>query len=186
MLTSTKAGVISEPSQLHVIGEVPTGFQRCSITVMDNIADPDIRFNADGVCNYYYGYNEAVRNSVVSHPNRQRLLDEYLAKIKNEGKGKAYDCIIGVSGGVDSTYVAWLTKQWGLRPLAVHLDNGWDSELAVKNIENIIKGLGIDLFTLVVNWEEFKDIQLAYLKASVVDIEVVSDHAIFSTMYRLA
>jgi len=87
---------------------------------------------------------------------------------------------------VDSSYVAYLVKKLGLRPLAVHLDNGWNSELATKNIENIITRLGIDLYTLVVNWEEFKDIQLSYLKASVVDIEVVSDHAIFSTMFKLA
>jgi N-acetyl sugar amidotransferase len=87
---------------------------------------------------------------------------------------------------VDSTYVAYLVKQLGLRPLAVHLDNGWNSELAVMNIENIISKLNIDLYTLVVNWQEFKDIQLSYLKASVVDIEVVSDHAIFATMYKLA
>ncbi|HSZ32111.1 MAG TPA: N-acetyl sugar amidotransferase, partial [Puia sp.] len=92
----------------------------------------------------------------------------------------------GLSGGVDSTYVAWLAKQYGLRPLAVHLDNGWDSELAVRNVENIITRCGFDLFSLVIDWEEFRDIQLAYLYASVVDIEVVSDHAIFASMYKLA
>jgi len=109
-----------------------------------------------------------------------------VARIKADGRGKKYDCLIGISGGVDSTYVAYLVKQLGLRPLAVHLDNGWNSELAVKNVENIVTRLGYDLYTLVINWEEFKDIQLSYLKASVVDIEVVSDHAIFSTMYKLA
>ena len=106
--------------------------------------------------------------------------------IKKKGAGKKYDCLIGLSGGVDSTYVAYLVKKLGLRPLAVHLDNGWNSELGVKNIENIIRKLNIDLYTLVVNWQEFRDIQLSYLKASVVDIEVVSDHAIFATMYKFA
>jgi len=93
---------------------------------------------------------------------------------------------MGLSGGVDSTYVAYLAKQLGLRPLAVHFDNGWNSELAVMNIENIITKLGFDLFTYVIDWNEFRDIQLAYLKASVVDIEAITDHAIFATLYRLA
>ena len=162
------------------------GYRQCSITVMDNISDPDITFDKNGVSNYYHEYMQAEKSLLLREPERSQMLQKLIDKIKTEGKGKKYDCLIGLSGGVDSTYVAWLTKQWGLRPLAVHLDNGWDSELAVMNIENIIKKLGIDLYSLVVNWDEFKDIQLAYLKASVVDIEVVSDHAIFSTMYRLA
>jgi N-acetyl sugar amidotransferase len=152
---------------------------------MDNIADPDIRFDADGACNYVDDYRAAAA-SLPREPDRTETLLRLVDDIKKAGKGKPYDCLIGVSGGVDSTYVAWLVHQHGLRPLAVHLDNGWNSELAVKNIENIITRLGFDLYTLVVNWDEFKDIQLAYLRASVVDIEVVSDHAIFATMYRLA
>ncbi len=155
-------------------------------TVMDNIADPSIHFDEKGICNYYYEYKKAESENVFSGDEGKAKLDQLVRKIKEDGKGKPYDCLIGLSGGVDSTYVAWLVKQLGLRPLAVHLDNGWDSELAVKNIENIITKLGFDLYTLVVNWEEFRDIQLAYLRASVVDIEVVSDHAIFATMYKLA
>lgn len=161
-------------------------YQQCTITVMDNIADPDIRFDEQGICNYYYEYKEAERTNVFTGEDGKRKLQELVDKIKNDGKAKPYDCLIGLSGGVDSTYVAWLVKDLGLRPLAVHLDNGWNSELAVKNIENIISKLNIDLFTLVINWEEFRDIQLSYLKASVVDIEIVSDHAIFATMYKLA
>jgi N-acetyl sugar amidotransferase len=153
---------------------------------MDNIADPDITFDEQGICNYYYEYKEAEASQVLTGEAGFIKLNELAAQIKNDGAGKPYDCLIGLSGGVDSTYVAFLVKQLGLRPLAVHLDNGWNSELAVKNVENIITKLGFDLYTLVVNWEEFKDIQLAYLKASVVDIEVVSDHAIFATMYKLA
>ncbi len=161
-------------------------FRRCTKTVMDNIADPDIRFDKDGVCNYYHEYQAAAKKGVFTGEAGRKKLDELVTSIKNDGKGKRYDCLIGLSGGVDSTYVAWLAKQHGLRPLAVHLDNGWDSELAVKNVENIITKCGFDLFSLVVDWEEFRDIQLAYLKASVVDIEVVSDHAIFASMYKLA
>ncbi|MEP6728689.1 MAG: N-acetyl sugar amidotransferase [Bacteroidota bacterium] len=161
-------------------------YRQCSITVMDNIADPDIQFDENGICNYYYEYIEAEKQGVFAGKAGEEKLQELAKRIKQEGAGKAYDCLIGLSGGVDSTYVAWLVKKLGLRPLAVHLDNGWNSELAVKNIENIISKLDIDLYTLVINWEEFKDIQLSYLKASVVDIEVVSDHAIFATMYKLA
>lgn len=161
-------------------------YQQCAITVMDTIADPDISFDEDGICNYYYEYKLAEKNDVFTGDSGKDKLIKLVDKIKQDGKGKPYDCLIGLSGGVDSSYVAYLTKQLGLRPLAVHLDNGWNSELAVKNVENIVTKLGIDLYTLVVNWEEFKDIQLSYLKASVVDIEVVSDHAIFATMYKLA
>lgn len=160
-------------------------FRRCSLTVMDNIADKDITFDEQGVCNYVHEYRKA-ESQLLHEPQRTETLHRLVENIKKAGKGKLYDCLIGVSGGVDSSYVAWLVHQHGLRPLAVHLDNGWNSELAVNNIENIVTRLGFDLYTLVVNWEEFKDIQLAYLRASVVDIEVVSDHAIFATMYRLA
>jgi N-acetyl sugar amidotransferase len=162
------------------------GYRQCSLTVMDNIADPDIVFDDKGISNYYYEYQEAEKAGVLTGEAGKNKLTALVAAMKEAGRGKPYDCLIGLSGGVDSTYVAWLVKDLGLRPLAVHLDNGWNSELAVKNIENIISKLGIDLFTLVINWQEFKDIQLAYLRASVVDIEVVSDHAIFATMYKLA
>jgi N-acetyl sugar amidotransferase len=162
------------------------GYRQCAVTVMDNIADPDIRFDDKGICNYYYEYTQAEKNGVLEGQAGEKMLEQMAGKIRAAGRGKAYDCLIGLSGGVDSTYVAYVVKQLGLRPLAVHLDNGWNSELAVKNVENIITKLNFDLYTLVVNWEEFKDIQLAYLHASVVDIEVVSDHAIFATMYKLA
>lgn len=160
-------------------------YRQCTITVMDNIADPDIVFDENGVCNYYHEYKVAEQHVLTGETGQNKLL-QLANKIKARGTGKKYDCLIGLSGGVDSTYVAYLVKQLGLRPLAVHLDNGWNSELAVRNIENIITKLDIDLFTLVINWKEFKDIQLSYLKASVVDIEVVTDHAIFATMYKLA
>jgi N-acetyl sugar amidotransferase len=169
-----------------IIEKCDPKYQQCAITVMDNIGDPDIRFDDKGICNYYYAYQKAVHNNVVSGEAGKNKLRELVNRIKTEGKGKRYDCLIGLSGGVDSTYVAWLAKQNGLRPLAVHLDNGWDSELAVKNVENIITRCGFDLYSLVIDWEEFRDIQLAYLYASVVDIEVVSDHAIFASMYKLA
>jgi len=169
-----------------ILSDKDPGYRQCAITVMDNIADPDIKFDKEGICNYYHEYQAAAKEGVFAGRQGEDKLAAMADKIRRDGKGKPYDCLIGLSGGVDSTYVAYLVKQLGLRPLAVHLDNGWNSELAVKNVENIITRLGFDLYTLVVNWEEFKDIQLSYLRASVVDIEVVSDHAIFSTMYKLA
>ena len=169
-----------------IISDKDPKYKQCAKTVMDNIADPDIRFDKEGISNYVHDYEQTAKKGVFTGEAGKKKLENLVTRIKKDGQGKRYDCLIGLSGGVDSTYVAYLAKQHGLRPLAVHLDNGWDSELAVKNVENIITRCGFDLYSLVVDWEEFKDIQLAYLKASVVDIEVVSDHAIFSTMYKLA
>lgn len=157
----------------------------CTRCVMDT-TDPDIEFDEDGVCGHCHKYDAAKRTWVFTGQEGQRRLEQIVAKIKKEGVGKPYDCIIGVSGGVDSTYVAYKLKQLSLRPLAVHLDNGWDSELAVKNIENVLNKLHIDLYTHVIDWEEFKDLQLAFLKASTPDSEIPSDHAIFSFMYQMA
>ena len=161
-------------------------YQQCSISVMDTIADPDISFDEKGISNYYYAFKKAEAEKVITGDAGRQKLEEIAQKIKEAGKNEPYDCIMGLSGGVDSTFVAHLAKQLGLRPLAVHFDNGWNSELSVMNIENIVNKLGLDLFTYVINWEEFKDLQLSYLKASVVDIEAITDHAIFATLYRLA
>lgn len=162
-------------------------YQQCTKTVMDNIADPNITFDENGVCNYYYDYfKEYKRRKVSSGEEGRQLLEEKIKEIKQNSKGKPYDCILGISGGVDSTYMAYLAKQYGLRVLLVHFDNGWDSELAVKNIENIVAKTGYDLYSLVVDWEEFKQLQIAYFKASVIDLEMPTDHAIIGTLYRLA
>ena len=114
------------------------------------------------------------------------MFNDTIKQIKDYGKNHKYDCLIGLSGGVDSSYVAYLAKQKGLRALCVHFDNGWNSELAVMNIQNIVNKLGFDLYTYVINWDEFKDLQLAYLKASVIDIEVLTDHAIYGTLFKIA
>lgn len=169
-----------------IVSQQDRNYRQCTLTVMDNIADPDIHFDKNGVCNYYYEYLEGQKQIVLTGKEGENKITQIAEKIKTDGKKSKYDCLIGLSGGVDSSYVALLVKKLGLRPLAVHMDNGWNSELAVKNIENIVTKLNIDLYTLVINWEEFRDIQLSYLKASVVDIEVVSDHAISATMYKLA
>lgn len=163
-----------------------TGYQRCTKTVMDTIADPDIRFDENGISNYYYDFQQALQERVFTGAAGEQKLQELISAIKASGKGKPYDCVMGISGGVDSTYVALKAKEYGLRPLAVHFDNGWNSELSVKNIENIVTKLDLDLHTLVVDWEEFKDVQLSFIKASVIDIEVVTDHAIIATLHKLA
>ncbi len=158
----------------------------CKTSVMDNIADPDIFFDENGVSNYYYEYHEKAKSRVFNSPSDGSKLNEIVSKILEAGKGKEYDCIIGVSGGVDSTYIAYKVKELGLRPLAIHFDNGWNSELAVKNIENTLKKLDIDLFTYVIDWEEFKSLQLAFLKASTPDGEIPTDHAIFALFFKIA
>lgn len=161
-------------------------YQICTRTVMDNIADPDIVFDENGVCNYYYEFKRKLKVRVPERDVANIELDKIISAVKKSGKGKDYDCVIGVSGGVDSTYTAWLVKSMGLRPLAVHLDNGWDSELAVKNIENVLKKLDIDLYTEILDWEEFRDLQLSFLKASTPDGEIPTDHAILAVLYKTA
>lgn len=149
-------------------------------------SDPDIRFDADGVCNHCRRYDRMVAEHVRTGEAGRRRLEAIADRIRATGHGKPYDCVIGVSGGVDSTFVAWQVRAIGLRPLAVHLDNGWDSEIAVGNISAALQRLRIDLHTEVLDWEEFRDIQLAFLRASVPDAEVPSDHAIFASLYRTA
>ena len=168
-----------------IISDSDPNYRQCAISVMDNIADPDIYFDEKGISNYYYEYKEAEHLLVKKGPDAVRELENIILRIKDEGRGRKYDCILGVSGGVDSTYLAYYAHKAGLRALCVHLDNGWDSELAVKNIEKMVSAFGFDLYTYVINWEEFKDIQLSYFKANVVDIEAVSDIAILSTLDKV-
>lgn len=161
-------------------------YQQCVMSVMDTIADPDISFDENGICNYYYEFLKARENNVFDNDEGEKKLAKIIDDIKKSSNGKKYDCIAGVSGGVDSTYVALKAKEFGLNPLIVHFDNGWNSEMANQNINNIISKLGFDLYTLVVDWNEFRDIQRAYFKANVVDIEAITDHAILATVYQLA
>jgi N-acetyl sugar amidotransferase len=165
---------------------IPPNYQVCTKTVMDNIADPDIRFDENGICNYYHQYFNELPKEVKDQVFATQELEKIRSRIMDHGKGKSYDTIIGVSGGVDSTYVALKVKELGFRPLVVHFDNGWNSEIAVKNIENIVQKLDYDLYTHVFDWEEFKDLQLASFKANVVDIEAITDIAIQGVLLMLA
>jgi len=160
-------------------------YQVCTRCIMDT-SDPDIVFDDDGVCHHCHDYDRVMRDYVFANDVGQEKLHKAVAQIKKEGEGKRYDCIIGLSGGVDSSYVAWMVKDLGLRPLAVHLDNGWNTEAAVRNIENIVKILDIDLYTEVLDWEEFRSLQVALLRASTPDSEIPTDHAIVATLYKVA
>lgn len=161
-------------------------YQQCTRCILDSGDDPGIHFDAAGVCSFCRSYDEHEKEFVkTGEEGRQQLL-ALVNQIKAAAKGKRYDSIIGLSGGVDSTYLAWKAKELGLNPLAVHFDNGWNSELAVSNIENIVTRLELDLHTHVIDWEEFRDLQLAFLKASVVDIEMITDHAILASLYQIA
>jgi N-acetyl sugar amidotransferase len=153
----------------------------CTRCVMDT-TDPKITFDENGICNHCTYYLSRMDQFILPADERQKKLDQIVSQIKEHGKGKPYDCVAGISGGVDSTYMVYKATELGLRPLAVHLDNGWDSRLAVTNIERVLNKLGVDLYTHVIDWEEFRDLQQAYFKASVIDIEVASDHAIMATV----
>ena len=159
----------------------------CKRCVMDS-TDPGIIFNQRGICNHCQHAEEVMSSEPLCLPpsEKEERLNRLVARIKAQGKRRRYDCLIGLSGGVDSTYTAYRVKELGLRPLAVHLDNGWDSELAVRNIENACRRLNIDLYTWVLDWEEFRDLQLAFLKASTPDSEIPTDNAIFGALWRLA
>ena len=160
-------------------------YQICTRCIMDT-SDPDIKFDIEGVCSHCHRYDEELPKRVFKGKDAEGKLDTLLSKIRAAGKSNEYDCIIGVSGGVDSTYVAYLAKKFGLKPLAVHFDNGWNSELAVSNIEKTLDKLGIDLYTYVIDWEEFRDLQLSFLKASTPDGEIPTDHAINALLFKEA
>ena len=164
--------------------EVPA-YRICTRCVMDT-SDVHISFDTNGCCNHCREYQ---LKAVAELPNSSvatRLLENLVRKIKEDGRGKAYDCVIGLSGGVDSSYVALQIKRLGLRPIAVHLDNGWNSELAVHNIENIVRKLKIDLITKVLDWPEFSDLQRSFFYASVPNCEAPTDHAIVASLFQCA
>jgi N-acetyl sugar amidotransferase len=147
----------------------------------------DIHFDAFGHCNYCTDMLDKLASFQPKDPDTLNIkFENLLYRIKNSGKGKRYDCIVGVSGGADSAYVLYLAKQYGLRPLAVHMDNGWNSELAVNNIENLVRKLGVDLYTHVINWQEYRALQQAFFDADVIDIELLYDNAMLAVNYKLA
>lgn len=160
-------------------------YRICNRCIMDT-TDPDILFDEDGNCNHCNTAISLAQQIWFPDGRGEEIFSAIIKKIKKEGKGKDYDCIIGLSGGVDSSYLAYITVKSGLRPLVVHIDCGWNSEMAVKNIENIVKTLNLELHTFVVNWEEMKDLQRSFFKASLPDQDIPQDHAIFAGLYNFA
>jgi N-acetyl sugar amidotransferase len=156
-------------------------YRVCVRCVMDSTYS-NTDFDAHGICRHCRNY-DSVMKVWPTEAERKNLLEQMINDIKRNGRGRDYDCLFGLSGGVDSSYLACLLKSWGLRVLAIQFDNGWNSELAIKNIELLCKKLSIDLYTHVVEWPEFRDLQLAFLRAGVANIEAPSDHGIFATLY---
>ena len=161
-------------------------FQECTRCVMDAHA-ADTIFDVDGRCNYCTSM--LARLDAYQPADPQVLatkLAAFVEKIRTAGRGKRYDCIVGVSGGADSAYALYLARQHGLRPLAVHMDNGWNSELAVNNIENLVRKLDVDLYTHVVEWREYRALQQAFFDADVIDVELLYDNAMLAVNYALS
>lgn len=156
----------------------------CSRCVMDDSA-PGLALDANGICSFCRSYDQTVVPLLAAR-KRPGHLDEVVTSIKDAGRGRRYDCVVGISGGVDSIYAIRTAHQLGLRILAVHIDNGWNRELAVANIERALKGLQIDLYTWVLDWDSFRDLQLAFLKASTPDCDIPADQAIFAGLYQVA
>lgn len=163
-----------------------TSYRECTRCVMDAHA-ADITFDAAGRCSYCTSMITRLANYQPADPKvLERKLESFVAQVARAGKGKRYDCIVGVSGGADSAYALYLAKRHGLRPLAVHMDNGWNSELAVNNIENLVRKLGVDLYTHVVEWKEYRALQQAFFDADVIDVELLYDNAMLAVNYGLA
>lgn len=157
----------------------------CTRCVMSD-TDPDITFDAEGRCNHCTDYLDRIANLTYRPGVSERELEAIVERVKAAGRGKEYDCVIGISGGIDSCYAAYVVKNLGLRPLAVHMDNGWDSDTAAKNIKNVANTLGIDYQSVVLDWEEFRDLQLSFLRASVPEIETPTDIAIPAALHQVA
>ncbi|WP_299866560.1 N-acetyl sugar amidotransferase [uncultured Hoeflea sp.] len=161
-------------------------YQICTNCIMDT-SDSKITFDSDGVCEYCNNYRTNILPNWHTDERGARFIAAEVEKIKKAGEGKPHDCIIGISGGVDSSYVVHLAKAvFGLRPLLFHVDAGWNSQQAVHNIECLVDKLGLDLHTEVVNWQEMRDLQLAYFKAGVPHLDTPQDHAFFAGLYNFA
>lgn len=160
-------------------------FQMCSRCVMDT-TDPDITFDGQGVCNHCNAFENHTRAHWHPDEGGAEIWAAKIHEIRSAGVGQEYDCIIGLSGGVDSSYLALKLAEWELRPLVVHVDAGWNSELATANIEALVKHCGFDLHTVVIDWREMRDLQLAYLKAGIANQDVPQDHAFFANLYTYA
>lgn len=161
-------------------------YQICTNCIMDT-SDPHITFDEKGECDYCQNFKNIIVSEWKYGENRMAELIKISEKIKRDGKNRDFDCIIGLSGGLDSSYTAHIAKNvMGLRPLLLHVDAGWNTDQAVANIEKLVDGLGLDLYTEVINWEEMKDLQLAFFKSQISDQDLPQDIAFFSGLYKFA
>ena len=161
-------------------------YQICTNCVMDT-SDSKITFDEKGVCDHCHTFYNKIQPNWYNDERGRQEIQKIAGKIKKEGKGKEFDCIIGMSGGIDSSYLTYIAKkEFGFRPLVFHVDAGWNSQIAVNNIEKMIDKLGLDLYTEVINWEEMRDLQLAFFKSGVPHIDTPQDHAFFAMMYKFA
>lgn len=161
-------------------------YQICSKCVMDT-SDPNICFDENGVCDHCHDFENSVKPNWHTDERGRAELEKIIEEIKKAGIGKDFDCLLGLSGGVDSSYMLHVAvKEFGLRPLVFHVDGGWNSELAVHNINVMIDKLGLDLYTEVINWEEMRDFQLAFFKSGVPHLDIPQDHAFIATLYQFA
>ena len=160
--------------------------KQCTRCIMDNLTDPFIYFDNNGFCNHCINLLQNNSKYLFQQNISDKKLKTLIDKVKKNGQNNEYDCIVGISGGIDSSYLIYLTAQWGLKPLAVHMDNGWNSKIAVSNIKKLLNKLNIELYTYVLDWEEFKDVQLAFFKASVIEVENPTDMAIMGILHKVA
>lgn len=160
--------------------------QVCNRCIMDSTV-PNVRFDASGVCNYCTEYLATSRHVLNDAPEvKEARLQALISRVKSIGRRKRYDCVVGVSGGVDSSWVLVRTVELGLRPLAVHMDNGWNSELAQHNIASLVQTLGVDLYTHVIDWDEYRNLMQAFFDADVIDVELLYDNAALAVNYAQA
>ena len=165
---------------------IDTSRQMCSRCIMD-ASDPNISFDSEGLCDYCRNFNAEIKPNWHTDARGAAQLGALSERIKARGRGREFDCIIGLSGGLDSSYAAYVAKEkMGLRPLLFHVDAGWNTDQAVGNIEKLVDGLGLDLYTDVINWEEMKDLQVAFLRSQIPDQDLPQDGAFFSALYKFA
>lgn len=163
-----------------------TDYRLCSSCVMDT-TDPAISFDANGVCDHCQSYHANIVPNWHTDERGAQELRKIVEQIKSDGSDRDFDCIVGMSGGADSSYMLYkMVSEFGLRPLVFHVDGGWNSHIAVSNIEVLIDGLGLDLYTEVINWQEMREFQLAYFRSGLPNIDIPQDHAFVATLYNFA
>ena len=155
---------------------------QCKICLLDDLNDKNINFDKDGTCNYCGEFNDRVKNYIFTEEQEKKNLEKIKKKLTSNNS--KYDAIIGLSGGVDSSYVCYLAHKMGLRCLLIQMDNGWNSKISTSNINKIIKKTGFDYYNYLLNWNEFKDLQRSFIKAGVIDLEVLTDHAVWAVLFK--